>query len=113
MVVSHRNLREYTTVQSKVIFVVLIMLSFSTFHDSFFSILDKNKHTDVVHYINDKTISSECTELNEMHSIFHFMAIISTDHSNKLQPVKRESIPHMVIEYTSPLEKTSYKPPIA
>ena len=46
--------------QSKVIFVVLIMLSFSAFHDSFFSILDNNKHTDVVHYMSDKSISSEC-----------------------------------------------------
>ena len=98
--------------QSKIIFVVLIMLSFSAFHDSFFSILDKNKHTDVVHYMTDKTMSPEYTELSETHSMFHFMAIISIDHSNKLQPAKREPIPHMVIEYTSPLEKTSYKPPI-
>jgi hypothetical protein len=98
--------------QSKVIFVVLIMLSFSAFHDSFFSILDNNKHTDVVHYMSDKSISSECTELNEIHSIFHFMAIISTDHSDKLQFVKSETIPHSIIHYTSPLEKTSYKPPI-
>lgn len=99
--------------QSKVIFVVLIMLSFSAFHDSFFSILDKNKHTDIVHYMSDKTISSECTELNEIHNMLHFMAIISTDYSHKLQLVMRETIPHSVITYTSPLEKTSYKPPIA
>ena len=99
--------------QSKVIFVVLIMLSFSAFHDSFFSILDKNKHTDVMQYMSDKTISSECTELNEVHSMFHFIAIVSTDYSHKLQLVKRENIPHCIIEYTSPLEETSYKPPIA
>ena len=99
--------------QSKVIFVVLIMLSFSAFHDSFFSILDKNKHTDVVHYMSDKAMSSECTELNEIHSMLHFMAIISTGYSNKLQLLKRETIPHNIIPYTSPLDKTSYKPPIA
>ena len=99
--------------QSKVIFVVLFMLSFSAFHDSFFSILDQNKHTDVVHYMSDKAMSSECTELNEIHGMLHFMAIISTDYSHKLQLVMREVIPHNVIPYTSPLEKTSFKPPIA
>lgn len=88
------------------------MLSFSAFHDSFISMLDKNVNTNIVHYISDEVPSSECSEFNEIHNMFHFMAIISTNYSNKLQLSKRETIPHNILPYTSPLEKTSYKPPI-
>lgn len=89
------------------------MLSFSSFHDSFFAILDKNKHTDVVHFMGDKVTSTECSELNEVHSMFHFIAVLSTVTHYKLQSLKRDTIPHSIIPYTPPLEQTSYKPPIA
>lgn len=98
--------------QVKVIYVVLFMLSFSAFHDSFLSILDHNKHTDIVHYIDDQTTSSECTELNEIHSMLHFMAILEDYKNVHIEFAKRETIPHVVLQYSPPLEKTSYKPPI-
>jgi len=98
--------------QSKIIFVVLFMLSFSVFHDSFISLIEKNGHTDIVHYMSDEAPSLECTEFNEMHSMFHFMAIMTTYKSTQVLLAKRESIPHLLIQYTAPFEKTSYKPPI-
>jgi len=98
--------------QSKMMFLVLFMLSFSAFHDSFLSILDKNKHTDVVHYINDKVTSSECADFNEMHNMLHFMAIMEDYKTEQIEFAKLETIPHIVLQYSPPLEKTSYKPPI-
>ena len=98
--------------QSKIVFIIIFMLSFSTFHDSFLSILDKNEHTDVAHYIYDKSTSTECTELNDIHNMLHFMAILEDYQNEQLEFGERETIPHLVIQYSPPLEKTSYKPPI-
>lgn len=99
--------------QSKIIFLVLMMLSFSIFHDSFFAIIDKNPHTDIVHYMDNKTKSLECTELNEVHSMCHFIAIITNKLSYKFQLTNRENIPHRTSLYASFLKKTTFKPPIA
>lgn len=99
--------------QSKIIFTLLFMLSFTVFHDSFISLLDKNEHTEVVHYMSDEAPSSECTEFNEIHSMFHFMAIVTTYKESQIQLAKRETIPHLLAQYTPPLKKTSYKPPTA
>ena len=99
--------------QSKIIFVVLFMLSFSVFHDSFISLLDKSEHSDIAHYMSDEAPSTECAEFNEMHNIFHFMAIVTSSKNSHIQFDKIETIPHLVIQYTPPPEKTSYKPPIA
>lgn len=99
--------------QSKIIFIVLFMLSFSSFHDSFISlIVEKNEHTNIVHYMSEEAPSSECAEFNEMHSMFHFMAIVTSYKNVQVQLAKIESIPHLLTQYTSPLEKTSYRPPI-
>jgi len=40
--------------RSSIIFIVLFMLSFSVFHDSFISLIEKNEHTEVVHNICDE-----------------------------------------------------------
>lgn len=98
--------------QSKVIFVMLFMLSFTVFHDSFISLIEKHEHTNIVQYISDDVPSSECAEFNEIHSMFHFMAIMTTYKNTHVLLAKIESIPHLLIQYTSPFEKTSYKPPI-
>ncbi len=94
-------------------FVVLFMLSFSAFHDTFISVIDKNEHKKIVHYMSDEAPSSECAEFNELHNMFHFMAIVTTYHDILIHLAKRETIPHILLHYVSPLEKTSYKPPIA
>lgn len=100
--------------RSKIIFLMLFMLSFTIFHDSLMPLIDeKNKHTDVAHYLSDTEPTQECTDFNEIHSMFHFMAIVTPSKNMQIQFVKRETIPHLALEYSPPLEKTSYKPPIA
>ena len=98
--------------RSKMIYVVIFMLSFSAFHDSFILLIDTSEHNDIVHYVNDDASSSECSEFNEIHNMFHFMAIVSSSKNTQMQFAKSETIPHLLVQYTSPLTRTSYKPPI-
>ncbi len=98
--------------RSKIIYVVVFMLAFSAFHDSFISLIDTREHTDIVHYVHDDVSSSECSEFNEIHSMFHFMAIVSSSKNTQIDFDKREVIPHLLVQYTPPLTRTSYKPPI-
>lgn len=99
--------------QSKIIFVIIFMLSFSVVHDSFISLLDKSGHKHIVYEMDDESLSSECNDFNEVHDMLHFVAIVDDYQSEHIEFVKRDSIPHVVIQYSPPLEKTSYKPPIA
>ena len=45
-------------IRSKVIFIVLLMLSFNILHDSFISFVEKNKHAQIVQTMNDDAPSS-------------------------------------------------------
>ncbi len=98
--------------QSKIIYIVLFMLAFSAFHDSFISLIDTREHTDIVHYVQDDVSNSECNEFNEIHNMFHFMAILSSPKNTQIDFDKNEAIPHLLVQYTPPLTSTSYKPPI-
>lgn len=99
--------------RSKIIFVVLFMLSFTIFHDSLMPLIDKNEHTDIAHYLGDTEPTQECADFNEIHNMFHFMAIVTPSKNTHIQFAKSDTIPHILIQYSPPLEKTSYKPPIA
>jgi hypothetical protein len=88
------------------------MLSFSIFHDSLMPLLEKNIHSDIVHYVSDDAPTQECADFNKIHSMLHFMAIVMPTKDSNLHFVKGEMIPHRFIKYNSPLEKTSHKPPI-
>ncbi|CAA6802160.1 MAG: Unknown protein [uncultured Sulfurovum sp.] len=99
--------------QSKITFVLLFVLSFSVFHDSFISLMDDELSSSSTHYMSDNVESSEPTELHELHNIFHFMAIVSFVGAVEVRFAKKETIAHVNIAYTPPIKKTSYKPPIA
>lgn len=99
--------------RAKIIFVLLFMLSFTLLHDSFFSLIQKNDHVSVVHYIDDQASSQECIEFNKIHAMFHFIAIVVPYSNRQMLFAKKEHIPHHLVQYTPPLVKTSHKPPIA
>ena len=95
--------------QSKIIFVILFMLSFNILHDSVMPLIEQ----DCTHYVDNTLSDGNSVEFNEIHNMFHFMAIVAPLKNSHVQLAKRENIPHLIIQYTPPLEKTSYKPPIA
>lgn len=97
--------------RSKIIFIVLFMLSLNVFHDSFISLIDKSVHANILHYADDQSSSLECDEFTKIHNMFHFMAIVNLSKNAQVQFAKRETIPHIVVQYTPPYKKTSYKPP--
>lgn len=99
--------------RSKIVFVVLFMLSFTLLHDSFIALVEKNVHANTVHCIGDEASSSDCKELNAMHGMFHFVAIVTSYSGEQIEFAKKEHIPHSLVQYTPPLVKTSNKPPIA
>lgn len=88
------------------------MLSFSIFHDSLIPLLEKNIPADIVHTACDDLPKKECVDFNKIHSMLHFMAIVMPIKDSNPHFSKRETIPHLLINYTPPLEKTSHKPPI-
>ena len=98
--------------RSKVIFVVLLMLSFTVFHDLFISVIEKNDHTKIVHCISDVDTSSDATTFNKIHSMFHFMAIVINYDSTPIPFNNYQNIPHYFHKYSPPFTETSHKPPI-
>jgi len=99
--------------KSKIIFVVLFMLSFTVMHDSVINIIQKNEHTSISHYADTDTVSQECSELQEVHSIFHFVGLIMSYQNTFVQLQKEETLSHNLLQYTPPHLETSHKPPIA
>ncbi|HEY9129303.1 MAG TPA: hypothetical protein VIN02_05685 [Sulfurovum sp.] len=98
--------------RSKIIFVVLLMLSFTIFHDLFISVIEKNDHTKIVYSISDEASSCDTTTFNKIHSMFHFMAIMITYDSTPIPFNNHENIPHHFHKYSAPFTDTSHKPPI-
>ncbi|MEA2048839.1 MAG: hypothetical protein U9O64_10395 [Campylobacterota bacterium] len=98
--------------QSKITFTLLLMLSFTIFHDTFITHFEKHEQTNITHYLNQETSSEACIEYTEIHNMCHFMAIIDTFTNTPIFIVQKESIPHLLIDHTPPLQKTSHKPPI-
>ena len=99
--------------KSKIIFVVLFMLTFTIMHDSIINITQKSDHSNLTHYINSDVMSQECTDIHEAHSMFHFVGLIMPYKSTLLQLQNEKTLAHDLLQYTLPYKETSYKPPIA
>ena len=98
--------------RSKIIFALLLLLSFTIFHDLFISVIEKNQCTKIVHSINDQASSCDAVAFNKIHAMLHFMAIM-LDYDNTSMPMKYHvSIPHHLGSYSPPSKETSHKPPI-
>lgn len=91
--------------QSKITFTLLLMLSFTIFHDTFMTHLDKHGHTNIAHYLGHDTSSEACIKYTEIHNMCHFMAILDTYTNTPIFIVKKESIPHLLIDHTPPTSK--------
>ena len=100
--------------RSKIIFVVLFMLTFTIMHDTVINMMQKNNHSSVSYYVNIDVVSQECTDIqHEVHSMFHFVGLIMPYKSTLLQLQKEKMLSHNLLRYALPYKETSYKPPIA
>ena len=99
--------------RSKVIFIVLFMLTFTVMHDTVMNIMQNNEHTSVSHYVTADVVSQECTDINEVHNMFHFVGLIMSYKSTFVQFQNGQTLSHNLLQYTLLQKETSYKPPIA
>ncbi len=99
--------------RSKIIFVVLFMLTFTIMHDSVINIIQKSNHSSLTHYVNSNVLSQECADIHESHSMFHFVALAIPYKSTFVQLQKEKTLSHNLLQYTLLQKETSYKPPIA
>ena len=98
--------------QSKTIFIVLFMLSFTVMHDTVINMLNSNETLPVSSYVESQDKTNEHTDIHDIHSMFHFMALL-TDTYATLKPLETEDVfSHYVFQYLSPYLKNNIKPPI-
>ena len=98
--------------RSKVIFVVLFMLSFTVMHDTFINIVHTDTHN-TISYMSTDVISPECSDINEVHNIFHFVGLMSPYKSTFEQLLTEKKFSLYLLQYNFGYEETSFKPPIA
>ena len=99
--------------QSKIIFVVLFMLTFTVMHGITINIMHKCDQAYITHYVSTEIPDQECRDIHEAHSIFHFVGLIMPYKSTLLQLQKEKTFSYDLLQYTLPYKDTSYKPPIA
>ncbi len=99
--------------RSKIIFLLLIVLSFSIMHDTAINMLESDDKVTIAHYANPDTNPQECGDIHEMHSLFHFVGLMTPYKSTFLYFQKERTLSHNLLQYTPPHKETSYKPPIA
>ena len=99
--------------RSKIMFFLLFMLSFSVMHDTVINMLETNDGVPVAHYVDNDTTAQECGDIHEVHSMFHFVGVMTPYKSPLLQFQKEKTLSHSLLQYTLPYKETSHKPPIA
>lgn len=100
--------------RSKIIFVVLFMLSFTVAHDTVINMMHDKEHTSTSHYLSESTLSHECGDaIDEMHAMFHFEALVEASHNHFLQLPRVAALSQHLLQYTPPYKDSTYKPPIA
>ncbi|HQR74299.1 MAG TPA: hypothetical protein PLH07_09540 [Sulfurovum sp.] len=102
--------------RQKIIFMALCALFFSAFHDSLMPLLQTQEHQSVVHCQSDSTMLSDthgCNKCSQIHSMLHFIAIVDLDETTGVRFMKQAPSIHTLQPHMSPVQQSSYKPPIA
>jgi len=99
--------------RSKILFVVLFMLTFTVMHDTVIHIVQTNENTSVSHYVSAEIETQECGDIHEIHSMFHFVGVIMPYQSTVILLQKEKTLSHDLLRYTLLHKESSYKPPIA
>jgi hypothetical protein len=99
--------------QSKIIFVVLFMLTFTVVHDTVINIIHNDEHVSSAHYVHENVQSQECDSMDELHDMFHFVALVDTC-KHSFIPLHTAQVPSFyTLLFTPPYKDPTYKPPIA
>ena len=98
--------------RSKVVFLLLFMLSFTVMHDTVINILDNDENVLVSHYASVEKQAANVADVHDLHGMFHFMALV-TSLAPVLEALKSEhTLSIYLLQYTLPHLESSTKPPI-
>ena len=107
------NLVKESIVRSKVVFLLLFMLSFTVMHDTVITLLDNDENVLVSHYVSVDKQASDVAYVHDLHGMFHFMAVV-TPLMPVLEMLKSEqTLCVYSLQYILPHLESSTKPPIA
>jgi len=98
--------------QSKIMFVVLFMLSFSIVHDTVIHMLETDDKVHVSYDVTNHTGMQECPDKDEIHSMFHFVAFITSYKNTFIQLKTEKTLSYNLLQDTLQYREASYKPPI-
>jgi hypothetical protein len=100
--------------QSKLTYiVVLLALMFNIAHASLIAAEDHCVHKGISEYIGEMSQNQECDDLCDIHHLFHFSAIITSETIVFTTPKYTEQPDSELLSYHPPFSKTENKPPIA
>jgi hypothetical protein len=100
--------------RSMITTIVLAMLSFTIVHDTFIHTMKENhEKIHVAHIDKPYTQSQECETIEEIHAMFHFMALISPYVATQPQAERQKTDTFYALRYTQTFQDTTYKPPQA
>ena len=98
--------------QSKIIFLLLFMLSFTVMHDTVITLIDSDDDVLSSYYSSIEKQTCDVADVHELHGMFHFMALI-TPLSPDLDVLKtKQTHSAYLLQYTLPHVEKSTKPPI-
>ena len=98
--------------RSKIIFLLLFMLSFTVMHDTVINMLDNNEKLPISEYVNNTKQAHDVADVHDIHSMFHFIALTPTINT-LLEPLKKGNrFSCYVLKYTFPSLGNNNKPPI-
>ncbi len=102
--------------QSKTIFVILFMLSFSIMHDSVIAFMENNESpmTQTQVFKNHFTQSdTDSVDIHEIHGMFHFVGLMIPTVNAVIPDYKKTDFLQNLLQYTTLSKEISFKPPIA
>jgi len=99
--------------RAKIVFLVVFMLSFVIVHDTVLTLIDQNQKVVASISSDCDTVSKTSMNTHQMHSMFHFVALVTTVSASMDMVLNRQSIAYYTPEYILPYKKSIIKPPIA
>jgi hypothetical protein len=92
---------------------LLCSLFFNIAHATVIALEDDCHHASAHEYVEEQSTSNECGDLCDMHHLFHFMAVISTQALDFHHDIHRTKDIHQTSLYSQYTYIKDIKPPIA
>ncbi len=93
--------------------ILLFAMMLNITHASIIASEDRCIHESVQEYVMEQSQSTECSDLCDLHHLFHMAAIITPVMAFFGTHSRREQPDSILLSYHPPFQSTENKPPIA